>query len=52
MNRIDTLRSLACFGCEYKEDCESSWEEGHQQCDDKMNDALDFVEETGLKIEN
>lgn len=42
------LRDLACFGCPYSEDCEDDWEEGHEQCDQMMEDAKIFAEEHGL----
>lgn len=42
------LRDLACFGCPYAEDCEADWEEGHEQCDEMMEDAKTFMEDHGI----
>ena len=39
----DLLQKLACFGCEYKEDCVEEFEHGHSQCDEKYNDAYTFA---------
>lgn len=44
----DLLQNLACFGCEYKEDCESEFEHGHSQCDEKYESALRFANRVKL----
>ena len=42
-NKEELLRNLACFGCEYKEDCEDDFEHGNSHCDEKYQDAVAFV---------
>lgn len=42
------LRDLACFGCEYVDECEDEWESGFEHCDRMMEFAEEFAEEHGL----
>lgn len=37
------LQNLACFNCEYKEDCEDGFEHGHTHCDEKYKEAVHFM---------
>ena len=46
---IEVLKALACFGCEYAEDCEDEWEDGHSHCNEMMEDAKSFAEMYNLK---
>ena len=43
VEKEDLLQNLACFGCEYKEDCEDNFEHGHTHCDEKYKDAINFA---------
>ena len=43
IEKEDLLQKLACFGCEYKEDCVEEFEHGHSQCDEKYNEAYTFA---------
>lgn len=51
IEKEDLLQNLACFGCEYKEDCEDefeNFEHGHTQCEIKYEDAINFASKNRL----
>ncbi|WP_185967712.1 hypothetical protein [Clostridium sp. HBUAS56010] len=46
------LKALACFGCEYKEECLDDWESGHEQCDSMLDNAKEFAKDCGSWTDN
>lgn len=46
-NKDEFLKNLACFGCEYRDECYDDWSET-EQCLDKMQDAITFCDDNGL----
>lgn len=42
--REEFLKALACFGCEYGEDCESDFGHVHEQCERCYESAKFFLD--------
>lgn len=40
----ELIKLLACYGCEYRDNCEDDFEEGHSQCDYRYRDAEEFAD--------
>lgn len=49
MNKEELLQALACFGCKYKDDCESvGFAHGKEWYEEKYEDAILIVNKIGL----
>ena len=42
------LKDLACFGCQYRDECEDDWEEGYMHCEEMLENAKTFMEDHGI----
>lgn len=49
INKEELLKNLACFGCEYRDECEDEWEDT-EHCSEKLKDACEFCDDNGLLI--
>ena len=44
MNEEELLQALACYGCEFKGDCEEDFQHGHNWCEEMYSRAKEFKE--------